>query len=120
MFLTVMATTATARAEEWKTAPIISPQIIAQGIANTRARASLVRRQSAASQQPAKSASTGRRVLWTAIGAVGGFFGGLFLGAAIDNAVRDCECDDAGLKGAVIGGPIGAAAGGITGYLLSK
>jgi len=118
--LLVIASPSAAVADEWKQALIISPQVIQQGIADAHARASFVRRQSAAPPQPAKAASTRHRVLWTAIGAAGGFFGGLFLGAAIDDAVRDCECDDAGLKGAVIGGPIGAAAGGMTGYLLSK
>jgi hypothetical protein len=59
-------------------------------------------------------------VLWTAIGATAGFFGGGYLGAAIENAVSPCQCDDPGLKGALIGIPIGAIAGGVAGFVLSK
>jgi hypothetical protein len=52
-------------------------------------------------------------VAGAAVGAVGGFFAGGYLGAIIDG---DCGgCDDPGLKGALIGAPIGAAAGGILG-----
>jgi hypothetical protein len=55
----------------------------------------------------------GRIVAGAAVGAVGGFFAGGYLGAAIDG---DCGgCDDPGLKGALIGAPIGALAGGILG-----
>ena len=117
----VLVTASAAIAEERKPATlVISPQNIQQGIANTHQSVSRISRGLAASQPPAKSVSTRRRVLWTVIGAAGGFFGGVVLGGAIDNAVRDCQCDDAGLKGAVIGGPIGAAAGGIAGFVLSK
>jgi hypothetical protein len=55
----------------------------------------------------------GRIVAGAALGAVGGFFAGGYLGAAIDG---DCGgCDDPGLKGALIGAPVGAVAGGILG-----
>ena len=55
----------------------------------------------------------GRIVAGAAVGAVGGFFAGGYLGAIIDG---DCGgCDDPGFKGAIIGAPIGAAAGGILG-----
>jgi hypothetical protein len=55
----------------------------------------------------------GRIILGAAVGATAGFFGGGYLGAAIDG---DCGgCDDPGLKGALIGAPIGAVAGGILG-----
>jgi hypothetical protein len=57
--------------------------------------------------------SVGRIVAGAAIGAVGGFFGGGFLGAAIEG--DRCNCDDPGLLGAIIGAPIGAVAGGILG-----
>lgn len=72
-----------------------------------------------ASQQPAqpgRQRSIQRKVLGGIVGGVGGFFGGLFLGAAIEG--DRCNCDDPGLKGALIGGPVGAAAGGILGYKL--
>jgi hypothetical protein len=57
--------------------------------------------------------SVGRIVAGAAVGAVGGFFGGGFLGAVIEG--DKCHCDDPGLLGAVIGAPIGAVAGGILG-----
>jgi hypothetical protein len=53
-------------------------------------------------------------VLGAVVGGVGGFFGGLFLGAAIEG--DGCNCDDPGLKGALIGAPVGAGAGAILGY----
>jgi hypothetical protein len=58
--------------------------------------------------------SVGRKILGGAVGAVGGFFAGGYLGAMIEG---DCNCDDPGLKGALIGAPIGAAAGGILGAM---
>ncbi len=58
--------------------------------------------------------SIGRKILGASIGALGGFFGGGYLGAAIEG--DRCHCDDPGLKGAVIGAPIGAAVGGILGF----
>jgi len=45
------------------------------------------------------------------LGALGGFVVGAYLGAKIEG--HSCACDDPGLKGAMIGAPIGAAAGGI-------
>jgi hypothetical protein len=70
------------------------------------------------SEQAPKSTrerSLGRRILGGAVGAVGGFFAGGYLGAMIDG---ECGgCDDPGLKGALIGAPIGAAAGGILGAM---
>ena len=57
--------------------------------------------------------SVGRKVLGGAIGGVGGFFGGGFLGAAIEG--DRCDCDDPGLLGFLIGAPVGAAVGAILG-----
>ena len=57
--------------------------------------------------------STGSKVLGGVIGAVGGFFGGGFLGAAIEG--DRCDCDDPGLAGFLIGAPTGAAVGAILG-----
>ncbi len=59
--------------------------------------------------------SVGRKVLGGALGAAGGFFGGGYLGAAIEG--DRCNCDDPGLKGALIGAPVGAVIGGILGAL---
>ena len=46
-------------------------------------------------------------------GAVGGFFAGGFLGAHIEG--DRCDCDDPGVRGFLIGAPIGAVAGAIAG-----
>jgi hypothetical protein len=57
--------------------------------------------------------STGRKVRGGIIGGVGGFFGGAYLGAAIEG--DRCNCDDPGFVGFLIGAPIGAAVGAILG-----
>ena len=63
--------------------------------------------------QNTRRRSVTRVVLGAAAGAVGGFFAGGYIGAAIDG---DCGgCDDPGFKGFLIGAPIGAVAGGIAG-----
>ena len=59
--------------------------------------------------------SAARRVIGGAIGAAAGFFAGGYLGAAIEG--DRCQCDDPGLKGALIGAPIGAATGGVLGAM---
>ena len=46
-------------------------------------------------------------------GGVAGFFAGGFLGAHIEG--DRCDCDDPGVRGFLIGAPIGAVAGGILG-----
>jgi len=115
--LAVLVTASVASAEERKTAMlIISPQVIQRGIADAQ--------QMAARQPPVplqkSPAHIGRRVLWTSIGAVGGFFAGGYLGVWIENTVDPCNCDDPGLIGALIGAPVGAIAGGVAGFVLSK
>ena len=67
-----------------------------------------------ASQAPAvgRQRSTGRKVLGGVLGAVGGFFGGGFIGSKIE---PDCDCDDPGVMGFLIGAPVGAVIGGILG-----
>ena len=64
-----------------------------------------------------RKSSVGRKILGGAIGATAGFFAGGYLGATIDG---DCGgCDDPGLKGALIGIPIGTAAAAITTWILT-
>jgi hypothetical protein len=55
-----------------------------------------------------------RKVFGTLVGAVAGFFAGGYLGAAIEG--DRCRCDDPGLKGALIGAPVGAAVAGVLGF----
>jgi hypothetical protein len=61
--------------------------------------------------------SKGERAAWAALGALGGFFGGMGLGAAIEG--DRCNCDDPGVVGALIGAPAGAITGGIVAWKLS-
>jgi hypothetical protein len=68
-------------------------------------------RQTPGSRAPRRR-SVGRAILGGAVGAVGGFFAGGYLGAMLE---PDCNCDDPGLKGALIGAPVGAVVGGILG-----
>ncbi|MGE0445358.1 MAG: hypothetical protein AB7P99_09020 [Vicinamibacterales bacterium] len=68
-----------------------------------------------AAQAARRERSVTHKVLGAAVGAAAGFFGGGYLGAAIE---PNCHCDDPGLKGALIGAPIGAVAGGILGWHL--
>jgi hypothetical protein len=67
---------------------------------------------------PRRGASTAAKIGWGALGALGGFFAGGYIGAAIDG---ECGgCDDPGLKGALIGAPIGAIVGAIAGVSLAR
>ena len=72
------------------------------------------------SLQPPANAQWGGRgrskkriVAGAIVGSVGGFFAGGFLGAHIEG--DRCDCDDPGVRGFLIGAPIGALAGGIFG-----
>lgn len=53
-----------------------------------------------------------RKVVAGILGAVGGFFLGGYVGAALE---PPCGCDDPGMRGWMIGAPAGAVAGGIVG-----
>jgi hypothetical protein len=66
-------------------------------------------------RRSSRAARIGKRIaLGSALG-VAGFFGGGFLGAALE---PDCHCDDPGLRGALIGAPIGATVGAVVGVSL--
>jgi hypothetical protein len=57
----------------------------------------------------------GRKVALGILLGIAGFYGGGLLGAALE---PNCHCDDPGLKGAMIGLPIGAVAGAVFGVWL--
>ena len=61
----------------------------------------------------ARARSKKRIVAGAIIASVGGFFAGGFLGAHIEG--DRCNCDDPGVRGFLIGAPIGAVGGGIVG-----
>jgi hypothetical protein len=61
----------------------------------------------------AHSRSKKRIIAGAIAGGIGGFFGGGFLGAHIEG--DRCNSDDPGVRGFLIGAPIGAVAGGILG-----
>ena len=67
----------------------------------------------ASSQQGKRGRSKKQIVAGAIVGSVGGFFAGGFLGAHIEG--DRCDCDDPGVRGFLIGAPIGALAGGIFG-----
>ena len=68
-----------------------------------------------AASRPARrqdSRGPGRIIAGAAVGALAGFFAGGYIGAGLE---PDCNCDDPGLKGFLIGAPTGAVVGGILG-----
>jgi len=72
----------------------------------------------ATARVPRRGMGTGQRILWTSVAGLGGFFAGAYIGAAIEG--DRCNCDDPGLKGALIGMPIGTAAAAITTWILTR
>jgi hypothetical protein len=113
--LVIMLTASAAAADERRSAALVISRQAIQQTLSTPPRSFKALRQRATS-----SNHTGRRVLWTALGATGGFFAGGYAGAAIENAITPCHCDDPGFKGALIGLPVGAIAGGVAGWVLGK
>jgi predicted lipid-binding transport protein (Tim44 family) len=55
--------------------------------------------------------------LFAWIGALGGFMGGMAIGA---KATANCCGDDPGMKGAIIGAPLGAYIGGTLGWIFGS
>ena len=72
----------------------------------------------AATSPPKRKRSLGRKILGGVLGGAGGFVGGLYLGAAIEG--QSCNCDDPGLRGAIVGAPIGLVLGAIGGVVLAS
>jgi hypothetical protein len=72
------------------------------------------RRKSAPPSRRTPQMSGVERGIFTAFAGVAGFFAGGYLGAKIEG---DCNCDDPGLMGAIIGAPIGAAAAAIVTWI---
>ena len=68
----------------------------------------------------ARKTPIARQVAGGVVGGVGGFFGGAFLGSYIDRSIHDCNCDDPGFKGFLIGMPVGAIVGAIVGVKLAS
>jgi hypothetical protein len=62
-----------------------------------------------------KAARVWKRIAGGAVGGVGGFFAGGYLGAWIEG--DRCHCDDPGLAGAIVVAPIGAVVGAVLGAL---
>jgi hypothetical protein len=60
---------------------------------------------------------TARKAVWGILGGIGGFFARGYIGASVE---PDCRCDDPGLKGFIVGAPIGAALGSIAGVILAS
>jgi hypothetical protein len=84
-------------------------RIVRTVAAETRLTAPAAARRAQAGPAPRARRGVGKRILGGIAGGVGGFFAGAYIGAAIDG---ECGgCDDPGLKGALIGMPIGAAIG---------
>ena len=94
---------------------LTTAQPIRQSIASIDFNRVASTRQEAPAPKPSNGTqrSIGRKIAGGAIGGVGGFFAGGYIGAAIHG---DCGgCDDPGFKGALIGAPIGAVVGAILG-----
>ena len=96
---------------------LTNAQPIRQSIASIDFNRVASTRQEAPAPKPSNGSqrSIGRKIAGGAIGGVGGFFAGGYIGAAIDG---DCGgCDDPGLVGFAIGFPVGGVVGGVLGGL---
>ena len=111
--ITITLANSASAQQSWMAAtrdPLFSPQAISHAVQEappprTTARPTHTRR------------SARSRAAWTILGVVGGAFAGVVLGAALE---PDCRCDDPGVKGALIGLPVGAIGGGVAGFVLSR
>ena len=94
--------TSTAGAEESKTVPSIRESLATMRFdVPTDYPKTLPRRTAATTRQT----STAGKVVAGIAGGVGGMFAGAYVGAALE---PNCRCDDPGLRGMMIGAPVGA------------
>ena len=70
--------------------------------------------------RPARTRRSGRRAMWTFLGAIGGAAGGAWIGGTVARSQSACRCADATLGGALIGLHVGALAGGVTAFVLAR
>ena len=68
----------------------------------------------------ARQSSPATKASIIALGALGGFVGGGYAGAAMENVTAPCHCDDPGLRGFMIGAPAGAIAGGVLAFHFTR
>ena len=121
LFLTVGAPSP-ARAQDLRSA---AEAIARQSAAQPRPTAfdPLSNRPRVVSSGPLKSprqSSVATKASVIALAAVGGFVGGGFAGAALENWAAPCKCDDPGLKGFMIGAPAGAVVGGLLAFHFTR
>jgi hypothetical protein len=110
-FLVAPAVSAEPAAESAKTAPGIR-----QSIAHVRFEGNPRHGSVTPAYAPRTNVGTAQKATSAvALGFIGAL-GGAWLGAKMDS---NCACDDPGMRGAVIGMPIGAALGGIIGWRLA-
>ena len=104
-----------ARANELPVAGYLPAEPIRAAIAHVRFDASDNSRSGIGA--PSKRNSTATKVTAGVALGIAGLFGGAWIGAKLEG---NCVCDDPGLKGMIIGAPIGAIAGAITGVWLAS
>lgn len=108
-----------ALAQTQATAPPVESKTIRASITTVKFDTASTEKASASAPKirQAGKMGTGERIGWTALAGLGGFFAGGYIGAAIEG--DSCQCDDPGLKGALTGMPIGAAAAAITTWVMT-
>ena len=67
-----------------------------------------------------RQSSAATKATIIALGALGGLVGGAVAGAAIENWATPCGCDDPGLRGFMIGAPVGGVVGGLLAFRLTR
>ena len=75
---------------------------------------------SSSSLKSPRQSSGATKASIVALAALGGFVGGAFAGAALENWLAPCRCDDPGLKGFIVGAPAGAVVGGLLAFHLTR